>query len=251
MSGPMSAPPPVRRTSGAMAAVMTNDDPLAADAGEASFELAVGPGDIGMPPGMSSGLSTPPGSLPKPSFNPGPLSNPPTSAGISGSMPRVSAPPHDPSNPDVRLSRPPAEPEPPRVDALEARAFADYGEPPAGALQSPIYAFRVKMRQSELRRGLWRAKIAFERAQKDQAKALADPSRLDEVKARLAVDVEAKERDVDVHEAALDAFDAAAVKRGMTLAFSAAAFLFIVIFVPVFFRMCVGVDAPSLIPNSQ
>jgi hypothetical protein len=153
----------------------------------------------------------------------------------------------DPSRPDVRISRPPVE-EPPRIDPLEARAFADYGEVPAGALQTPIYAFRVKMRQSELRRGLWRAKIAFERAQKEQSRALADPSRLDEVKSRLAADVEAKERDVDLHEAALLAFDAPALKRGTQIGYALCFVLFVAIFVPVFFRMCIGVDAPPLPP---
>jgi hypothetical protein len=249
---------------------MTSDDVLAEDAGEASFELAVGPGDIGMPSGMSS----PPTSLPNPSFRPNPMSNPPSSGPTSGaarttsgSMPRISgipqetsrpdipitrqdSMPRDPSRPDIRVSNAPAQTAPhaeaPRIDPLEARAFADYGSPPAGALQSPVYAFRVKMRQSELRRGLWRAKIAFERAQKDQSRALADPSRLDEVKSRLAADVEAKEHDVDLHEAALLAFDAPSLKRGTQIAYAVCAVLFIAIFMPVFFRMCIGVDAPPL-----
>ncbi len=260
VSGPMSAPPPVRKNSGAMAAVvMSNDDVLAEDAGEASFELAVGPGDIGMPSGMSSPPAS--GSLPNPSFRPNPTSNPPSSAGAggvgagngparttSGSMPRISGLPQETSRPDVRISRPPIEEEPPRIDALAARAFADYGEAPAGALQTPIYAFRVKMRQSELRRGLWRAKIAFERAQKEQSRALADPSRLEEVKSRLAADVEAKERDVDLHEAALLAFDAPALKRGTQISYALCFVLLVAIFVPVVFRMCIGVDAPPLPP---
>jgi hypothetical protein len=233
-----------------MAAVMASDDVLADDAGEASFELAVGPGDVGMPSGMSS----PPASLPNPSFRPSPMSNPPSS------MPRVSGIPQetlradvpisqrDPSRPDVRVSKPP-EPETPRIDPLEARAFANYGEPPSGVLQSPIYAFRVKMRQSELRNALWRAKIAFERAQKDQSRALADPTRLDEVKSRLAADVASKEHDVDLHEAALLAFDAQALKRGAQITYAVCAVLFIAIFMPIFFRMCIGVDAPSLNPS--
>lgn len=157
--------------------------------------------------------------------------------------------PRDPSRPDVRISNPPehvASAESPRIDPLEARAFADYGSPPAGALQSPVYAFRVKLRQSELKRGLWRAKIAFERAQKDQSRALADPSRLDEVKSRLAADVEAKEHDVDLHEAALLAFDAPALKLGTQIAYAACGVLFVAIFMPIFFRMCIGVDAPPL-----
>jgi hypothetical protein len=250
-----------------MPAVMTNDDVLAEDADEASFELAVGPGDIGMPSGMSSPPAGPGASLPNPSFRPNPMSNPPSagpSSGArttSGSMPRISGIPQetsrpdipisqqqarDPSRPDVRVSKPPEPAEAPRIDPLAARAFADYGEPPSGALQSPVYAFRVKMRQSELRRGLWRAKIAFERAQKDQSRALADPSRLDEVKARLASDVEAKERDVDLHEAALLAFDEPSLKRGTQIAYAVCAVLFIAIFMPIFFRMCIGVDAPPL-----
>lgn len=247
-----------------MAAVMTTDDVLADDASEASFELAVGPGDIGMPSGMSS----PPASMPHPSFRPNPMSNPPTSGPASGPVRTTSGPnsnaasrvsgipqeisrpdipisQRDPSHPDVRISRPPA-PEEPRIDPLEARAFADYGEVPAGALQTPIYAFRVKMRQSELRSALWRAKIAFERAQKDQSRALADPSRLEEVKSRLAADVAVKERDVDLHEAALLAFDPQAVKRGTQITYAAAFVLFVAIFVPVFFRMCIGVEAPPL-----
>ena len=217
-----------------MAAVMTTDDVLADDAGEASFELAVGPGDIGLPPHMSTppASSSGPHSVPNPSFRPSPVS--------------VSNPPREHSQPDVRISNPPIIEEAPRVDPLQARAFADYGDPPSGALQSPIYAFRVKMRQSELRRGLWRAKIAFERAQKDQSRALADPSRLDEVKSRLAADVEAKERDVDLHEAALLAFDARALKLGTQITYAVTAALFLMIFVPVFFRMCIGVDAPPL-----
>lgn len=221
-----------------MAAVMTSDDVLAEDAGEASFELDAPP-PVSHPPAPSS-------------LNPG---------RVSGAMPRISGipqevsrpdipitqqPARDPSRPDVRISKPPEVVEAPRIDPLEARAFADYGELPAGALQSPVYAFRVKMRQSELRRGLWRAKIAFERAQKDQSRALADPSRLDEVKSRLAADVEAKERDVDLHEAALLAFDAPSLKRGTQIAYAVCAVLFIAIFMPIFFRMCIGVDAPPL-----
>jgi len=233
-----------------MAAVMTSDDVLADDAGDAQFELAVGPGDLGVPASMAGASASP-------------LSSPP-----SGAMLRVSAPPqssnvsvggessrpelpvsqrmNDASHPDVRVPHPSNEPDPPRIDPLEARAFADYGEPPASALQAPIYAFRVKTRQSELRRGLWRAKIAFERAQKDQSHALGDPSRLEEVKARLAADVETKKHDVDLHQAALVAFDVRASRRGMQIAFTTAAVVFLVIFIPVFFRMCVGVEAAPL-----
>jgi hypothetical protein len=242
------------------AVVMSNDDVLADDSGEASFDLAVEAGDIGVP----SRVSAPPASLPHASVRPNALSNPPSSGPASGparttsgSMPRVSGMPQeisrpdipvsqrDPSRPDVRVSSPPA-PQEPRIDPLEARAFANYGEVPASALQSPLYAFRVKMRQSELRSALWRAKIAFERAQKDQSQALADPSRLDEVKARLAADVAAKEHDVDLHEAALLAFDARALKLGTQITFAVCGVLFIAIFIPVFFRMCIGVEAPPL-----
>ncbi len=163
------------------------------------------------------------------------------------SRPDIPISQRDPSRPDVRVSKPPdASANEPLVDPLEARAFANYGESPAGVLQSPVYAFRVKMRQSELRSALWRAKIAFERAQKDQSRALADPSRLDEVKSRLAADVAAKERDVALHEAALVSFDARALKRGTQITYALCAILFIAIFVPVFFRMCIGVEAPPL-----
>jgi hypothetical protein len=40
------------------------------------------------------------------------------------------------------------------VDRYDARVLADFGEPPQGLLSMPLYAFRVKTRQIELRRAL-------------------------------------------------------------------------------------------------
>ena len=63
---------------------------------------------------------------------------------------------------------------------------------------------------------------------------------------RLTAEVAAKEHEVDLHEAALLAYDAPAVKRGIRLASAIAFVLFVAIAMPIFFRMCIGVDAPPL-----
>lgn len=272
----VSAPPPAvraapRKNSGAIpkaVVVSAADDILADDPGEASFELEIEPGDRSVPPGIVAAAPTSSPSLSGPPSGPrGPMSGPPSNGGpartTSGAMPRVSAPPaSDPrdanapssmrdssgssSNAAVRVSAPPAEP---RIDPNEAARFADYGPPPQGALQAPAYAFRVKMRQSELRRGLWRAKLAFERAQKERSSAEADTSRLEEVKLRLMAECEAKEHEVDLHEAALAAFDAKAMKLGMQIVYAVAFVLTVAIVLPVFLRMCIGVEPPPLNPQ--
>ena len=247
MSAPRVAPKPApsaRNVSGQMAAVA--DDVLADDPGEAIFELDApmplpAPISSKSPPAPSSGRSGPVESL-RPGMS------------VSPSLRDAT---RDPSNPPVRFSGAPAAsslpprvsaaPEAaPRVDPAEAKALAAYGEPPATLLETPLYAFKVKMRQAELRRELWRAKLAFERSQKERSAAEADATRLEEVRLRLTAEVAAKEHEVDVHEAALSAYDASAVTRGVRLASAAAFVLFVLIFLPIFFRMCVGVDAPPL-----
>ncbi len=213
------------------------DDVLAHDMGEQSFEL-----DAPMP--QSPPISSQ--SLPAPSS--GRTGGAPVDGvRISATPASVSAPPPYASGAPPRMSAAP-EDEKPRIDPLEAKALADYGEPPTKLLETPLYAFKVKMRQSELRRELWRAKLAFERSQKERSAAEADSTRLEEVRLRLTAEVAAKEHEVDLHEAALLAHDAAALKRGVQLASAAAFVLFVLIAMPIFFRMCIGVDAPPLPP---
>ena len=245
MSVPKAAPVVARRTSGPAPALA--DDVLAEDPGEASFEL-----DAPMPPLTPISSKSPPA----------PTSGRPMD--LEGLRPEITIPPsnrdsvRDPSIPPVRIShvpaassspprvsRPPPE-DKPRIDPVEAKRFAAYGEAPSALLQTPLYALKVKMRQSELRRELWRAKLAFERSQKERSAAEADATRLEEVRLRLTAEVAAKEHEVDLHEAALLAYDPAAVKRGVQLASTVAFVLVVLIFLPVFFRMCIGVDAPPL-----
>jgi hypothetical protein len=62
----------------------------------------------------------------------------------------------------------------------EAASLADYGDPPASWWQAPLYAYRVKMRQSELRRHLAERKSDLARARQveEEAKlAFADRAR--------------------------------------------------------------------------
>ncbi|MGH7283988.1 MAG: hypothetical protein ACRELY_20875 [Polyangiaceae bacterium] len=221
-----------------------HDDVLADDMGEQSFEL-----DAPMP--LPAPISNK--SLPAPTVE--------ISHADMSVLPSRRDSMRDPSNPAVRVSGAPAaasssprisaappEEEKPRIDPVEAKEFAAYGPPPATLFESPLYAFKVKMRQSELRRELWRAKLAFERSQKERSAAEADTTRLEEVKFRLTAEVAAKEHEVDLHEAALLAYDAPALKRGVQLASAIAFVVLVAIFLPIFFRMCIGVDAPPLPP---
>jgi len=86
----------------------------------------------------------------------------PTSAGPA-SMSKVAAAPAAPAGqaapaPLQEL----AAPAPPTVDPFEAKALADYGPAPAQWWRTPLYAYRVKKRQPELKRAL--------AAKKDEAK---------------------------------------------------------------------------------
>jgi hypothetical protein len=66
------------------------------------------------------------------------------------------------------------------ADALEATVLADYGESPTRLWQAPIYAYRVRTRQAELRRQLAerRADLARARQVEEDAKlAFAERAR--------------------------------------------------------------------------
>ncbi len=133
-----------------------------------------------------------------------------------------------------------------KIDPHEAADLAAYGPPPTSLVKLPLYAVRVRTRQPELTRGLERAELALAQAQREHGAALTDPSRLEEVKARLRADLAVKERDVERHRAALAAFDPVALKMGTQLGVGVVLVAFLVLFSPVLFRACFGVDAPLL-----
>jgi hypothetical protein len=56
-------------------------------------------------------------------------------------------------------------------DQVEARELADYGEAPTTFWQAPLYAYKVKTRQSELRRQLAERKADLARAEKAEQQA--------------------------------------------------------------------------------
>ena len=59
----------------------------------------------------------------------------------------------------------------PSDEESEARALADYGDSPDSFWQAPLYAYRVKTRQSELRRQLGERKADLARAKKSEEQA--------------------------------------------------------------------------------
>jgi len=72
-----------------------------------------------------------------------------------------------PAAPMVPAARAPLADAPePSDDDAEARALADYGNSPSTFWQAPLYAYRVKTRQSELRRQLAERKSDLDRAAK-------------------------------------------------------------------------------------
>ncbi|HEX7664513.1 MAG TPA: hypothetical protein VF407_08385, partial [Polyangiaceae bacterium] len=264
------APPPLRKNSGQMAAPalpkMDVEDALAEDYGEAQFEL-----DVPDPP---PSLKPAPTSVP--SLEPPPPSNVPSSGPSSGSssgsrrttsgaMPAPNVPttshqgPRELTVSDVpvapgqnaeggamNVSAPPPSSASSKIDPHEAADLAAFGPAPTSPVQLPLYAFRVRMRQSELRRDLERSEHALAQAQKDHGAALADDTRLEEVKKRLRVELASKEREVERHRAAIAAFDPIALKKGTQIGVAAVVTAVLVLFSPVLFRACVGVDPPNL-----
>jgi hypothetical protein len=144
--------------------------------------------------------------------------------------------------------------------AMEAAALAGYGEPPETPWVAILYAYRVKTRQVELRRQLDETQRALERVRQGEAEAklafakLARPvvesgaRELDPERAEwdgLRKAVEARVREVEVRELALQAYDPDGVRRGLSTLWAGASLLVVLYFVPFVVRAIVMVAAPS------
>lgn len=143
---PRMSPPPTEQSS---SGEFDSDDIFATGGGgEAPLELDIGPQAKSLAPHLSSS-----------SMRAAPL----TDARVSvPSGPSSGAKLPSPSFDRHRAPTPAAAPG--EVDPFDARALADYGEPPTKPWLAPIYAFRVLTRKAELRRLLATARDEAKRA---------------------------------------------------------------------------------------
>jgi hypothetical protein len=162
-----AAPSPVTRpaaTAGGGGRELDDDDPFGLTGGGASIELDVAPAPHSMRsgPAASRASGTMAAVVPRaPATSPRPLE-----VAAAPPAPRLSIPPN-PAKPQPVLVGPD------EVDPYDARALADYGEPPASLFGTTLYAFRVKTRQADLRRALSTRRLEAERAQAKLEEALA------------------------------------------------------------------------------
>jgi hypothetical protein len=163
---------PAHQPGGGGGRELDDDDPFGLAGGGGSIELDVAP----TPHSMRAAVAAPRASGTMAAVNPGtaPRAAP---AASPRSAPSVAAPraPLAPTSSPTHPAKPqPVLAGPDEVDPFDARALADFGEPPASALTTPLYALRVKMRQAELRRGLSSRRLEVERTQAKLDDALVD-----------------------------------------------------------------------------
>ncbi|MDB4994630.1 MAG: hypothetical protein JWM74_2062 [Myxococcaceae bacterium] len=150
---------------------LDDDDPFGLAGGGGSIELDVAP----TPHSMRAAVAAPraSGTMAAVSQGAAPRQTPATNARMPASLATPRAPmapgaPTHPAKPQPVLAGPD------EIDPFDARALADFGEPPASVLTTPLYALRVKMRQAELRRGLSGRRLEVERTQAKLDDALVD-----------------------------------------------------------------------------
>jgi hypothetical protein len=151
VAAPAVAVAPPRAQAGGTANVFDDEDVFATGGVDLDLDLSKGPP---MPIGPPASIREPP---------------PPSQAAAAAPPPPVSAPRAEagppPSAPATGMAAA-------SVDEFEVRALADYGPAPAAVWMTPLYAYRVKKRQPELKRLVDAKKAEAERAEEAAEDAL-------------------------------------------------------------------------------